>query len=251
MEQMPDFSSVFHQSSKNHGKGHPPIPERYEDWPEEWRTTYYKASPRLPKIALEDGSPRADFFDLIKARQSRRDFTRAPITKYELSVLLKYSCGTTGKLASDRFRRAQASGGGRYPVEVYPIVFRSGDPSAGGLKAGLYHYNVKEHALDVLWDREFSNEDIGQLFTYPWVRDAAVGIVMTAVFWRNQNKYGERGYRYILQEAGHIGQNAYLVSEALGLKCCVLGGTRDENLEKAIDIDGTTESVVYALALGK
>jgi len=125
--------------------------------------------------------------------------------------VLKYSCGTTGKLNSDRFRRAQASGGGRYPIEVYPVVFRPsagstsspqassgqvpGDPSAGGLKAGLY--------------------------------------------------------RYILQEAGHIGQDAYLVSEALGMKCCALGGTRDENLEKLIDIDGVTESVVYALALGK
>jgi SagB-type dehydrogenase family enzyme len=74
---------------------------------------------------------------------------------------------------------------------------------------------------------------------------------MTDVFWRNQNKYGERGYRYILLEAGHIGQNIYLVSEALGLKCCALGGTRDENLEELVDIDGVTESVVYALAVGK
>ncbi|MBI2025591.1 SagB/ThcOx family dehydrogenase [Candidatus Kaiserbacteria bacterium] len=243
----PNFSKIFHQSSKDHAKGHPPTPRRYEDWPEEWRTTYYKAYPRLPKIALEDGPPRADFFDLIKARQSRRDFTRASITKYELSVLLKYSCGTTGKLTSDRFRRAQASGGGRYPIEVYPIVFRSGED----LKAGLYHYNVKEHALDVLWDREFSDEDISQIFTYPWVKDATVGIVMTAVFWRNQNKYGERGYRQILHEAGHIGQNTYLATEALGLKCCALSGTRDENLEKLIDIDGVTESVVYALAVGR
>ena len=103
----------------------------------------------------------------------------------------------------------------------------------------------------MLWDREFSDEDMGQLFTYPWVKDAAIGFVMTAVFWRNRNKYGERGYRYVLHEAGHIGQNVYLVSEALGLKCCALGGTRDENLEKFIDIDGVTESVVYALALGK
>mgnify|MGYP001607672347 CR=1 FL=1 len=242
-----DFSKIFHQSSKDRLKGHPPVSLDSKDWPEEWKTTYYKAYPRLPKVDLEDKPPPADFFDLIKKRQSRRDFTRAPITKHELSVLLKYSCGATGKLTSDRFRRAQASGGGRYPIEVYPIVFRSGE----NLEAGLYHYNVKEHKLDVLWDREFNDEDIGQIFTYPWVRDAAVGIVMTAVFWRNQNKYGERGYRYILLEAGHIGQNIYLVSEALGLKCCALGGTRDENLEKLIDIDGVTESVVYALAVGR
>ena len=190
-----------------------------------------------------------------------------------------------GPLEKSRHRRAQASGGARFPIEVYPIIFRSAqartpkesldDPTGqanadspakiskgnlGGqtqtdaenvLKAGLYHYNVKDHALDVLWDREFSDDDIGQIFTYPWVRDAAIGIVMTAVFSRNQSKYGERGYRYILLEAGHIGQNIYLVSEALGLKCCALGGTRDENLEKLIDIDGITESVVYGFAVGK
>lgn len=277
---LPDFSKIFHQSSKDHAKGHPPIPEKYEDWPEEWRTTYYKSYPRLPKIDLEDlpaealtkegGPPSVDFFDLIKKRQSRRDFTRAHISKRELSLLLKYSCGNLGSLGeTGRYRRAQPSGGGRFPIEVYPIVFRSpsshpersegsSDSSAspqndstGELKSGLYHYNVKDHKLDVLWDREFSDGDIDGLFTYPWVKDAAIGLVMTAVFWRNQNKYGERGHRYIMQEAGHIGQNMYLVCEALGLKCCALGGTRDENLEKLIDIDGVTESVVYALAVGK
>ncbi len=245
-----DFSKLFHQSSKDHPKGHPPIPEKYDDWPEEWRTTYYKAYPRLPKIDLDYEQPKADFFDLIKKRQSRRDFTRAPITKRELSLLLKYSCGNMGEMGEGRYRRAQPSGGGRFPIEVYPIIFRS-DPVTDGLKSGLYHYNVKDHQLDVLWDRGFSDEDIGHIFTYPWVKNAAVGILMTSVFWRNQNKYGERGYRYVLLEAGHIGQNIYLVCEALGLKCCALGGTRDENLEKLIDIDGVTESVIYGFAIGK
>ena len=245
-----DLSKVFHQSSKNHTKGHLPISTDFKDWPDEWKATYYKAYPRLPKIELEDGPPSADFFDLIKKRKSRRDFLREPITKKELSLLLKYSCGNTEPMASGRFHRAQASGGARFPIEVYPIIFRS-DSAGDGLMAGLYHYNVKDHGLDVLWAREFSDDNIHGIFTYPWVKDAAVGIVMTAVFWRNQNKYGERGYRYILLEAGHIGQNLYLACEAMGLKCCALGGTKDENLEKLIDIDGVTESVVYGLAIGK
>ncbi len=144
-------------------------------------------------------------------------------------------------------RRAQPSGGARFPIEVYPIVFRSGED----LKSGLYHYNVKAHKLDVLWDREFQDQELDQLFTYPWAKDAGLALIMTAVFWRTQNKYRERGYRFVLLEAGHIGQNVYLIAGALGLKCCALAGTRDENLEKLIDIDGVTESAVYALAIGE
>ena len=66
-------------------------------------------------------------------------------------------------------------------------------------------------------------------------------------------KYGERGYRFILQESGHIAQNVYLLCEALGLKCCALGGFRisDEQIEKFLGIDGLTESIVYTLVVGK
>lgn len=242
-----DYSKIFHQSSKILAKNRVSASEKYEDWPEEWKTTYYKSYPRLPKVDLTDDLFPADFFELIKKRRSQRDFSDSPISKKELSILLKYSCGNIGPLHDDRHRRAQPSGGARFPIEVYPFVFKAGE----NLKSGLYHYNVIDHKLDVLWDRKFNDKEIDELFTYDWVKNAAVAIIMTAVFWRNQNKYGERGYRMILQESGHIGQNIYLVSEALGLKCCALSGTVDDNLEKLIDIDGITESVVYALALGK
>ena len=78
-----------------------------------------------------------------------------------------------------------------------------------------------------------------------------MAIIMTAVFDRSQMKYGERGYRYMLIEAGHVGQNFCLTAEALGLKCSALGGTHDEPIERLLDIDGVTESVMYALAIGK
>ena len=249
MEQ--DFSQLFHSSSKK-------ITNRQSSF-----FTDYKLYPRLPKVSLtEEGilSPSSSssrvlsdkaFFDLVGRRMSRINFARVPLTRYELSALLKYSCGIKEIRSENSSYRVQPSAGARFPIEVYLIVFRSGDISKNELQSGLYHYNVKEHTLDVLWDREFSDEDIGALFTYPWIRDAAMGLVMTAVFWRTQNTYGERGYRYILIEAGHIGQNIYLISEALGLKCCAFGGTRDKNLEKLIDIDGVTESVVYGFAIGK
>jgi len=243
----PDFSGIFHQSSKNLLKGHPYIPEDSHEWPEEWCTTYYKTYPRMPQVPLSDERLSADFFELVSRRSSKRDFSKTPIDFTELSTLLKYSCGITGKLDHGHNRRAQPSGGARFPIEVYPLLFRSNDK----LASGLYHYNVKDHALDVLLERQFSDKDIHSFFTYPWVKDASAALILTAIFWRTQNKYGERGYRYILLEAGHIAQNVYLVAEALGLRCCALAGTRDEKIEELLDIDGITESLVYAVVLGK
>lgn len=240
------FSSLFHTSSKNGSKGHPPIANDIKNWPEEWKTTYYKTYPRFPHIPLLEKNLRADFFDLIRNRVSFRDFSRKKIAFSDLSLLLKYSCGITGKLSDDRFRRAHPSGGARFPIETYIIVLRSEEE----VLPGVYHYSVKEHALDVVVQRTFSDKELDMLFLYPWVKDASIIILMTAVFWRTQHKYGERGYRYVLLEAGHIGQNIYLTSQALGLGCTGLGGTRDEHLEKLLDIDGVTEALVYALAIG-
>lgn len=242
-----DFSSLFHDSSKDHTNGGAVrIPADSSKWPEEWKTTYYKTYPRFKKIQLSKEKPHADFFSLISERVSKRDFTSRPTGLKELSKILQYSAGIIEEKENENPRRAHPSAGGRFPLEIYPIIFRG----SADLPAGLYHYGIRDHALDVLWQQPMEKEDIAELFTYPWIQNASCAIVITALFWRSQMKYGERGYRYILLEAGHVGQNLVLAAEALGLKCCPLGGTRDKNLEKFIDIDGINESVVYALALG-
>lgn len=242
-----DFSKIFHQSSKDLSKGHPPIPKNSADWPAEWKTRQYKAYPRLPKIVLPDEKPQADFFDLVLKRHSGRKYSKQPLSLREVSALLKYSCGITGVAEDGLPRRAQASGGARYPIEVYLFVFVPSE----GLPTGVYHYDVKNHQLDTLWRREFASEDIAKLFLNEFVWGASAAVVMTATFSRTQNKYGERGYRLILLEAGHIGQNIYLATEALGLQCCALGGTFDTAIEECLDIDGSTESAVYSLVIGK
>jgi SagB-type dehydrogenase family enzyme len=63
-------------------------------------------------------------------------------------------------------------------------------------------------------------------------------------------KYRSRGLRHIFIEAGHVGQNLYLLSQKLGLKCCGLGGYNDEVVNTFLRVDGENESVVYALTFG-
>ena len=241
-----DFSSLFHQSSKDRsGQGSVKIPLDKGEWPAEWSVISYKNYPRFEKIPLDNTPITGDLFDAIRKRVSQRDFSRKPLSKEQLSTLLKYACGIVSEAGAGH-HRAQPSGGGRYPIEVYPVVFAGSDE----IPSGLYHYGVKRHELDVLWQRSFTKEDIAAFFTYPWAQDATLGLFLTAVFNRNQIKYGERGYRQILIEAGEIVQNIYLVSTALGLHCCAIDGVREPEIEKLLDVDGITESVVTSLVLG-
>jgi SagB-type dehydrogenase family enzyme len=241
-----NLSHLFHQYTKAFQRK---IPRDSSLWPDEWKTTYYKTYPRLPKIALSHQEIKFDLFEAIKTRYSEREMFGAEIDADELSILLKYSCGITRHTKDGEARRAQPSGGARYPIETYCLIVRPGE----GLEPGLFHYDVKNHQLDTLWKKEFKKEDLDLIATYEFVQDASLIFFLTAVFWRNQNKYGQRGYRFILQESGHIAQNVYLLSQALNLKCCALGGFRisDEQIEKLLDIDGVTECLVYTLVIGK
>ncbi|HEY4525399.1 MAG TPA: SagB/ThcOx family dehydrogenase [Candidatus Paceibacterota bacterium] len=243
-----DFSALFHASSKDlNDKGRVYIPQDASAWPDEWKTTYYKSYARSPKIQLE--KPRAlgmTLDDILKKRISTRSFAGTPVDLKALSGLLFHSCGISNG-ENHEWGRMYPSGGARFPIEIYPIVFVGGKD----IPAGLYHYNVKEHALDVLWKRAFSKKEIDEMFVYPWVEHASFAIIMTAVFGRNQMKYGERGYRYVLLEAGHMSENVYLAATALGVGCCAMGGTQDKQIERLLDIDGITESVIHSLVLGE
>jgi SagB-type dehydrogenase family enzyme len=52
---------------------------------------------------------------------------------------------------------------------------------------------------------------------------APINLVITAEYSRVAVKYGNRGIRYAMIEAGHIGQNLFLQAEALGLKAGIVG----------------------------
>ena len=97
----------------------------------------------------------------------------------------------------------------------------------------------------------FNKKQLRNLVNRPWIEKAGCLIVLTAVFKRNSIKYGDRGYRHIISEAGHIGQNFYLLASALGMGICGIGGYVDDTINKFLDIDGVDESVVYLLAAGE
>lgn len=137
-----------------------------------------------------------------------------------------------------------ASARERYPLEVYPFVI-----NVEGVVSAVYHYHLKTHSLELLLGRPFLHKTLIQ-FNQQWIRSSAVLAVITAIFERTESKYKDRGYRHTLTEYGHMAQNFYLVSTALHLGCCSVGGFIDEGLNEILDINGIDEGVIGVIALG-
>ncbi len=218
-----------------------------KDWPLEWKKIYFKAYPRLEEFPLpKPKEPKIPLSKALKERQSSRSFSDKAVNLDELSTLLFYSAGIIKDADFwEETRRPYPSGGARYPLEIY-----LGVKSVENLLPAVYHYNVKSHSLEKIGGKEELEKFQDTIFP-SWAKDAALTVVITAVFDRTLQKYQDRGYRYILLEAGHLAQNFYLLAPALNLKCCGLGAFGEERLDRVLDIDGEIEGSLYVLVFGK
>lgn len=187
------------------------------------------------------------FCELLLTRHSERTFSTDPVSAKELSHLLYYSAAIVkADYDLERSKRPYPSAGSKYPLEIYPLIFRVED-----LQPGLYHYNVLSHSLELLAANIEKSSLDGIWLSQDWAKEAALILIITAVFGRITEKYGEQGLRYALIESGHLGQNVYLLSQEMGLSCCAIGELREKEINALLDINPFREVLVYFLAIGK
>jgi SagB-type dehydrogenase family enzyme len=77
-----------------------------------------------------------------------------------------------------------------------------------------------------------------------------VVVWLGAVYERTRRKYGERAYRYVHLDAGHVSENLLLEATALGLGACCVGAFYDEDANEFLGLDGGREFAVLAVAVG-
>jgi SagB-type dehydrogenase family enzyme len=208
---------------------------------------------RLRTVALPRPElPQTPFAGLVEARRSEREFGAGGLALAELAAIVHAGYGRTHQLLEDAppgtgpQLRAVPSGGGLYPLELSVFAWR-----VHGLEAGLYHLDPLRHALEVVRSGDLVSE-VGSAMVYPEpATRCAVLLVLSAVFWRTRFKYGLRGYRFALLEAGHVMQNLVLASTAFGLASVPLGGFFDARLDELLALDGVEQSTLYAVAIGR
>jgi SagB-type dehydrogenase family enzyme len=206
--------------------------------------TYQNCIKRVPIPALpeEDG---ISLWDALARRRSMRDFSRTPLACLDLARLLWATQGVTRREGAYLLRTAP-SAGALYPVETYAVISR-----VEGLSPGVYHLDIAGWSLELIREGDFGQALAAAGLHQDMLAAAAAVLVWTAVIARSAWKYGQRAYRYIYLDAGHIAQNLYLAAEALGLGCCAVGAFFDSEVNDVIGVDGKEEFVIYMAAVGR
>ncbi|MEW5827225.1 MAG: SagB/ThcOx family dehydrogenase [Candidatus Bipolaricaulota bacterium] len=199
--------------------------------------------------------------DAISGRRSLRTYSDQPLSLADLSYLLWATQGITRTWEG----REPARKEGVEP-RVHRVTFRN-VPSAGarhafetivvagrisGLAPGAYQYlplDGKLLALDLPGVRPaaLAAACLGQ----EMIERAAATFVWVAVRERMTWRYGERGYRYLYLDAGHVGQNLSLACEAIGAGACMIGAYDDDAVNALFGLDGVDRFAIYLASTGK
>lgn len=194
------------------------------------RPTWPDAATPLPQADRSVVTPWA-------RRHSERHFGSQPLAPLALSNLLwPLSERADG-------HRQLASGGGKYPLRVYVVGL-----ALAGIAPAVHWYDPQRHGLTRCApapDWQLLAEVLGWADSPP----AAV-LVVTALPGGMVAKYGERGGRFLLLEAGsYLGALQWECARA-GLGSLALGSYDDQRLLQLIHADPEQELAVAVCAVG-
>ena len=185
---------------------------------------------------------KTDLFDSIMKRRSTRTYSGEPITREQLGTILSFA----------------------YKPQLYEFEGLDPEPvffdlslietfvavnNIEGLEEGCYFYSTEGNHLRQVRFKNFREEIcylcLGQELGFK----ASAVIFHTCDLSKAIFKYGERAYRYIHMDAGHLGQKINLAAINLGLGVSGIGGFFDDNVNEILGIP-EAEAVVYITTLG-
>ena len=188
-----------------------------------------------------------DLRKAIEKRTSVRNYLKEPLSLDELSYLLWCTQGVKEVAGRAATFRTVPSAGARHALETYILI-----NNVSGLEKGLYHFLAIGHRLEkVSDDPQIAARIKAACLDQGFVVTSAATFIWSAVAYRMKWRYGERGYRYMHLDAGHVCQNLYLSAEAIDCGVCAIAAFQDEEINNVLGIDGEEEFVIYLATVGK
>lgn len=129
-------------------------------------------------------------------------------------------------------------------LQTFIVVLKVQD-----LDVGCYYYAPQAQELRQIRFKNFQQEVHYLCLGQELGRDAGVVVFHTAALQDAIAKYGDRAYRYLHADAGHLGQRLNLAAIHLGLGVSGIGGFFDDRANEVLGIP-TDEAIIYITTLG-
>jgi SagB-type dehydrogenase family enzyme len=185
--------------------------------------------------------------EAIDQRRTLRTYSRVPLSLEELSYLLWCTQGVQQIVPGFKTMWTVPSAGARHAFETYLCV-----NNVSALTPGLYRFLALEHALiEEHPGSGFPDRLAEACLGQETVKTCAATFIWTAVVYRMTYRYGERGYRYLYLDAGHVCQNLCLAAEAIGCGACALAAFSDDDVNRLLGLDGESRFALYLGTVGK
>ncbi|MBW2093959.1 MAG: nitroreductase family protein [Deltaproteobacteria bacterium] len=82
-----------------------------------------------------------------------------------------------------------------------------------------------------------------------WLAHAALHFLFMADLGALEERFGPRGYRFAMLEAGRMGETLYLSAASMGIGCCGIGAFYDEEARQLLEL-AEDARLLYLVALG-
>lgn len=179
----------------------------------------------------------------IFKRRSTRAYNGANLTLDELKALLDFT------YQPQNYVEQGLDGSPDYfdlsLIETFIAVL-----GVDGLEDGCYYYAPKAQELRQIRFKNFREELYYLCLGQELGRDAAAVLFHTADLKTSVAKYGDRVYRYLHMDAGHLGQRLNLAAIRLNLGVSGIGGFFDDQVNEVLGIP-PDEAVLYITTLGR
>ena len=83
-----------------------------------------------------------------------------------------------------------------------------------------------------------------------WVQKSSVVFIWATIPYRTEWRYSIVAHKMIAQESGHVCQNLYLASEAIGAGTCAVVYDQAK-VDKILGVDVVEEFAIYVAPVGK
>ena len=181
-------------------------------------------------------------FDSLMKRRSTRVYSGEPITREQLGTILSFA-----------YKPHLYEFDGLDPEPVFfdlsLIETFVAVNNVEGLEEGCYFYSSSGNYFRQVRFKNFKDEICYLCLGQELGLKASAVIFHTCDLQKAIFKYGERAYRYIHMDAGHLGQRINLAAVNLELGVSGIGGFFDDNVNEILGIP-EDEAVVYITTLG-